>query len=322
MTRRTRSAERPEALRTEGLGGLERLTGVLERLLINQGTQGPPAPRETFRAPEYDGNSDVEAFIRQFNDVAVANDWGPGSALLHIRERLRGQAKDCGHGQTIHGVFNNLRARFGLTPKEARAKLQGLKKDQQATLFEHATQIEKLTDIAFGEMSDRLKEEMAVDTFCGTLGNVYLQRHLLAVPTPTLEAAVRAGNEYLQVRPSIASHQAQPFRSDVRAVQPDETGQGEGGRGPEEPIVVARTTPNTLELLLTSVTDLAKEVAKLKLYIHRPQSTTESGTRKKEMARCWGCNQEGHQRRSCPRKQANQRTPYKQDQGNAYGPQQ
>ena len=69
---------------------------------------GTPVPRETFKAPEYNGNGDLEAFIKQFNDVAIANDWGARSALLHIRGRLREQEKECGQGQTLQAVFNNL----------------------------------------------------------------------------------------------------------------------------------------------------------------------------------------------------------------------
>ena len=44
-----------------------------------------------------------------------------------------------------------------------------------------------------------------MDSFASTIGNGYLQRHLLAVPSETLEEAVRAGNEYLQI------HTARPF---------------------------------------------------------------------------------------------------------------
>ena len=38
--------------------------------------------------------------------------------------------------------------------------------------------------------------------FCNTMGYLPLQRHLLAVLTHTLEDAVKAGNEYLQVKPA------------------------------------------------------------------------------------------------------------------------
>ena len=42
---------------------------------------------------------------------------------------------------------------------------------------------------------------MKLETFGSTLGYMPLQRHLLAVHTLTLEDAVRAGNEFLQIKP-------------------------------------------------------------------------------------------------------------------------
>lgn len=62
---------------------------------------------------------------------------------------------------------------------------------------------------------------MAVNTFCGSLENAHMQRDLLAVPTPTLEAAVRARNEHLQILPNMVPNQAQIPRSGVGAVQPE-----------------------------------------------------------------------------------------------------
>ena len=56
-------------------------------------------------------------------------------------------------------------------------------------------------EIAYPEVPVEVRRTMAVDTFSSTIGNGYLQRHLLAVETPSLEAAVRAGNEYLQIQP-------------------------------------------------------------------------------------------------------------------------
>ena len=325
MERRTRSMERPGVPQKEGLEGLERLTNALERMLVNQEAQRnpePPVPRETFQAPEYDGNGDVEAFIRQFNDVAVANDWGARSALLHIRGRLKEQAKECGHGHTLQAVFNTLRARFGMTPKEARSELQGLRKETHTTLFEHAARIERLTSIAFEELSDRMKEEMAVDTFCGSLGNIYLQRHLLAVPTPTLEAAVRAGNEYLQIRPEMTIRQNHPARYGVRAVQPDELEQAMEEQAEVEQAVVVRAAPDSLGLLLSTMEDLKKEMADLKRQVGHSQGPPQQVTRKKGVRRCWGCDQTGHWRRNCPKNQPSSRTTQGQNQGNAYRPQQ
>ena len=110
-----------------------RLTDILERLAV---PQEPATPH--FKAPRYDGTGDVETFIQQFRDVVGANRWPDGAALLHLRQALEGDAKDCSRPTELEGVFNNLRARFGLTPREARTRLSNEKKGFKTTLQEHA----------------------------------------------------------------------------------------------------------------------------------------------------------------------------------------
>ena len=94
-------------------------------------------------------------------------------------------------------MFNSLRARYGLTPREAGARLAGLRKESRTSLQEHATEVERLVGVAYHGMEQEQRREMTVETFASTLNNPPLQRHLLAVATPTLEAAVRAGGEYI-----------------------------------------------------------------------------------------------------------------------------
>ena len=62
--------------------------------------------------------------------------------------------------------------------------------------------MERLVDIAYGDLPPEHRAGMRMETFCNTLGYLPLQRHLLAVPIHTLEDAVRAGNEYLQIKPA------------------------------------------------------------------------------------------------------------------------
>ena len=230
----------------------------------------------------------------------IANDWGAGSALLHLRERLKDQAKDCGQGQSV---------RFGMTTKEARTKLAGLRRTCRTTLQEHAMEVERLTNIAYPDLPDYTRQEMAVDTFCGSLENAYLQRHLLAIPTPTLEAAVRAGNEFLQVRPNMIG-------SGIRAVQPGE---------PEEEFeqaAVANMDQDPMTTMLKIMQDLVAEVKNLETRIAAGNHNPGSWETRESAALCWNCNQPGHWKRDCPRKQRSRSNQTQENQGNANRPQQ
>ena len=145
---------------------------------------------------------------------------------------LREGARDCGKAPDVEGVFTNQCARYGLTPREARARLTLLRKEARTTLLEHATEVECLVRVAYNGMNVDKQRDMAVDTFTSTLNHPALQRHLLAVDTPTLEAVVRAEGEYLQIPPSQGG-------SAVRAID-DEISEAD------------RVSPVTSETLMTT----------------------------------------------------------------------
>ena len=116
-TRRGRSMDR------EG----DRLAEVLERLANRPMMQAPPQ----FKAPQH-----IEYFISRFEEVAETNGWRPTATLLHLRDSLRDSAEDCGRAATVQAVYAALRARFGLTPREARSRRSILKKDYRTSLQE------------------------------------------------------------------------------------------------------------------------------------------------------------------------------------------
>ena len=84
-----------------------------------------------------------------------------------------------------------------MTAQEARAKLACLRRDPKTLLQEHGSQVEQLVAIAHAELLEQYRQEMIIDNFCTSIGNGNLQRHLLDIPT--LEDAICAGNEYLQI---------------------------------------------------------------------------------------------------------------------------
>ena len=274
-----------------------RLAEAIEALVEKQGREpGPVIP--VFKPPQFDGEGDVEYYIQQFTDVARANQWTKPAQLLYIRESLKEGARDCGKAPDVMSVFSNLRARYGLTPREAWARLAGLRKEGRTSLQEHATEVERLVGVAYHGMDPEQRRDMMVETFLSTLNNPPLQWHLLAVGTPTLESAVRAG-EYLQIRPSTRSPA-------VRMIEDDEKD-------------TDRVSPVTSETLMSSMMGVLQG---LMGQLERIATQTESGRAKKESAKankkCWGCHKEGHLRKDCPTKPWETAAP----QGNESGPQQ
>ena len=115
---RARSAGRVPPANPEA-NVMERLTEALQAVMQPAAANH----RSLFKAPKFDGDGDVDYFIERFMGVAEASGWPEQTALLHLRESLRGSALECGKAPQLQGIFAALRTRFGLTPREARYKL-------------------------------------------------------------------------------------------------------------------------------------------------------------------------------------------------------
>jgi hypothetical protein len=96
-------------------------------------------------------------------------------------------------------MYDALRARFGLTVRQAKDKLVSLKRTAKQTLHEHAMEVRQLVQKAFKNLATADREELMLDYFIRSLDNRALQRHMLAVEPATVIEAVRAAEEFLQV---------------------------------------------------------------------------------------------------------------------------
>ena len=122
---------------------IEHLIDRLDRL------QPVAAPRHEFKPPNYEGETDVELFLTQFQDIVRANRWTPEEALLHLRSCLKGDAADCGRETNLQDVYESLRTRFSLTPKQAREQLQTLRKIAKQSYDELGAEVSRLVRMAY-----------------------------------------------------------------------------------------------------------------------------------------------------------------------------
>ena len=152
-----------------------RLLEVLERLAIRP---MPPAHIPQFKAPQYNGQGDIENFINRFEEITDGEVQPP---ILHLRESLKESAEDCGRAANIPAIYAALRARFGLLPQEARPRLSVLRKEYRVSSQEHAAEVEKLVNIGYIELPAEQQAGLMLDAFRSTLEHMPLLRHLLAV---------------------------------------------------------------------------------------------------------------------------------------------
>ena len=268
--------ERERRARSVGRQGaqeelFEQLAGALRELRNERPVERP----EQFKPPQFDGNGDVELFIEHFNEVATTNRWTERAASLHLREALKGNAQEYGRPGNMEAIFAALRSRYGLSPKEARSKLSTLKKEQRGSLHDHAAEVERLVRKAYQELPEATRNDLMLDTFCSSLGNASLQRHLLAIRPQTLPEAVQYGNEYLGVK----TERAQPDSVKIRIVENDEPTEGQA----------ASASTSLLASLKKSMELLTAKVEQL-------QARTKKNTKDDK---CWDCQEVEHTRKEC-----------------------
>jgi len=87
---------------------------------------------------------------------------------------LRDKAKPYGTGPDIDEIFASLRARFGISAIDARARLQRLRRDPHMTLQEHATTVMRLAQIAFRDLPQANRERYTYDAFVQSINHLGL----------------------------------------------------------------------------------------------------------------------------------------------------
>ena len=122
------------------------------------------------------------------------------ATLLQFKEALQGGAREDGRPATTEEVFAAMRSRYGMKPKEARSRLNGLRKEPRQSLHHYAIDVGKLVRKAFGDLPAEVQINMMLDVFCRSLGNATFQRHLLAIRPETLTEPVQRRQEYLEVK--------------------------------------------------------------------------------------------------------------------------
>jgi len=66
-------------------------------------------------------------------------------------------------------------------------QLQGLRRNPKTTLREHATVVERLAQVAYGDLPANGRQSLALDAFLQSINNLGLKQHLLVAEVETME---------------------------------------------------------------------------------------------------------------------------------------
>jgi len=122
---------------------------VIALRAVGLANQASPGDRYRLRPPIFGDDCDVEQFIREFEDISTIAEWPAPVHLLQLQSCLTGPAKNYAIGEDVGQIYQALRARFGMTARDARIKLQNMRRDRRTSLQDHANAIERLALIAY-----------------------------------------------------------------------------------------------------------------------------------------------------------------------------
>lgn len=296
--------------------------------LLQQG-----ARRYRFKPPTYDGSTDVELYTQQFADVQAANEWNAAEAVLHLRSCLEDDAIDSGTGATVEAIFANLRARFGLTQRQARDRLSVLQRKPSQSLQALGLECERLVNVAYPNLGNNMQNTLAIDAFNRALDDRNLKRHLLLAGAETLTDTVRHAEEYLQVGNKDRRNDNKQTRlaaadlTAVAATRQKPTSQD----GPTD----TSTQLDGLLQRLDRLTALLEGQTNNQSYrrtnggrggqrgrgSNRPNQSSGQ-QRPREGEKCYECDGIGHYARDCPTRKNRATRPSETGSGNDQGPRQ
>jgi len=167
---------------------------------------GEEAYRYRLKAPVFTGLEDVEQFIQEFSEVIDIIQWSPRVDLIQLRMALTEQAKPYGLGASVDGIFTALRAHFGISVVDARARLQGLRREARTLLQDYDTTVKRLAQIAHSDLTEVHRERYTYDAFVQSLNDLGLHHQLQARGVTTIEDALREGEAYLLAKQLHQAH--------------------------------------------------------------------------------------------------------------------
>ncbi|GFT31357.1 gag-Pol polyprotein [Trichonephila clavipes] len=253
------------------------LEKLKQKVMTGQGDEfkfQAPYSKPSIKLSTYDGKSSWQVYKTQFSIVADANQWDSQTKACQLAASLRADAADI--LQTLpetqrldfDALVNALELRFGEKCVKDYSRLQ-LKSRQQKvseTLQELATDVERLSHLAFSDCPTEVREVLALQHFIDGVRDPEIQKALRMADLKDLKGALVFAMKF------EAAQQA--TRKDRHPIQSD-----------------------------TSNSSVERLERQMRSFMNRVESLMSQKADGKKTLKCWTCGREGHLQRSCRARQ-------------------
>ncbi|GFX03043.1 retrovirus-related Pol polyprotein from transposon 412 [Trichonephila clavipes] len=257
------------------------LEQLKQKVMTGQGDEfkfQAPYSKPSIKLSTYDGKSSWQVYKTQFSIVADANQWDSQTKACQLAASLRADAADI--LQTLpetqrldfDALVNALELRFGEKCVKDYSRLQ-LKSRQQKvseTLQELATDVERLSHLAFSDCPTEVREVLALQHFIDGVRDPEIQKALRMADLKDLKGALVFAMKF-----EAAQQATRKDRHPIRAVNESDTSN-------------------------SSVERLERQ---MRSFLNRVESLMSQKADGKKTLKCWTCGREGHLQRSCRARQ-------------------
>ncbi|GFX64700.1 gag-Pol polyprotein [Trichonephila clavipes] len=258
-----------------------KLEKLKQKVMTGQGDEfkfQAPYSKPSIKLSTYDGKSSWQVYKTQFSIVADANQWDSHTKACQLAASLRADAADI--LQTLpetqrldfDALVNALELRFGEKCVKDYSRLQ-LKSRQQKvseTLQELATDVERLSHLAFSDCPTEVREVLALQHFIDGVRDPEIQKALRMADLKDLKGALVFAMKF-----EAAQQATRKDRHPIRAVNESDTSN-------------------------SSVERLERQ---MRSFMNRVESLMSQKADGKKTLKCWTCGREGHLQRSCRARQ-------------------
>ncbi|GFX64608.1 hypothetical protein TNCV_1671441 [Trichonephila clavipes] len=257
------------------------LEKLKQKVMTGQGDEfkfQAPYSKPSIKLSTYDGKFSWQVYKTQFSIVADANQWDSQTKACQLAASLRADAADI--LQTLpetqrldfDALVNALELRFGEKCVKDYSRLQ-LKSRQQKvseTLQELATDVERLSHLAFSDCPTEVREVLALQHFIDGVRDPEIQKALRMADLKDLKGALVFAMKF-----EAAQQATRKDRHPIRAVNESDTSN-------------------------SSVERLERQ---MRSFMNRVESLMSQKADGKKTLKCWTCGREGHLQRSCRARQ-------------------
>lgn len=225
------------------------------------------------RPAVYDGETNWEDYLVQFELVSAINKWDDKEKALELATNLRGIAQsvltDLNPEMRVNYncLVSALRSRFQPTNQAEmyRVQMKSKIRGRNEPIPVLGQSIKRLARLAYPSASPEVREQLARDCFVDALNDAEMEWAIFQAKTKTIEGAIQAALEY------------EAFQS---------------GRRKHTRSVRAISDHADFDSLYNQIDDVSGRLAKIEY--NKPNAT-------KKIVTCFGCGVEGHVKSNCPK---------------------